>query len=147
MAYVHIAHDVHVGNNTILANGVTFAGHVTVGDYANIGAHSGVHQFCRVGRHAIIGGYSVVVQDVLPFSNTVSDRPIRVFGANRVGLERAGIPNDAIEGLQTAFRLLTRSGLNTSQAVEKIQADLPQTPEMLELLEFIRTSERGVVKG
>jgi UDP-N-acetylglucosamine acyltransferase len=147
MAYVHIAHDVHIGNNTILANGVTFAGHVTVGDYANIGAHSGVHQFCRVGRHAIIGGYSVVVQDVLPFSNTVSDRPIRVFGANRIGLERAGIPTDTIEGLQTALRLLTRSGLNTSQALEKIQADLPQTPELLELLEFIRTSERGVIKG
>ena len=91
MAYVHVAHDVTLGNHTILANAVTFAGHVTVGDYANIGAHSGVHQFCRVGRHAIIGAYSVVVQDVLPFSNTVSEREIRVFGANRIGMERAGL--------------------------------------------------------
>ncbi len=91
MAYVHVAHDVTIGSHTMLANGVTFAGHVTVEDYANIGAHSGVHQFCRVGRHSIIGGYSVVVQDVLPFSNTVSDREIRVFGANRIGMERAGL--------------------------------------------------------
>ena len=147
MAYVHIAHDVHIGNHTILANAVTFAGHVTVGDYANIGAHSGVHQFCRVGRHAIIGGYSVVVQDVLPFSNTVSDRPIHVYGANRIGMERAGISSETIEGLQTALRLLTRAGLNTTQAIEKIQADLPETPELRELIEFIRASERGVIKG
>jgi UDP-N-acetylglucosamine acyltransferase len=117
MAYVHIAHDVKVGSHTTLANGVTFAGHVTIEDYANIGAHSGVHQFCRVGRHSIIGGYSVVVQDVLPFSNTVSEREIRVFGANRIGMERAGFASETIEGLQTAFRLLTRAGLNTTQAL------------------------------
>jgi UDP-N-acetylglucosamine acyltransferase len=147
MAYVHVAHDVRVGNHTTLANGVTFAGHVTIEDYANIGAHSGVHQFCRVGRHSIIGGYSVVVQDVMPFSNTVSDREIRVFGANRIGMERAGFPSDTIEGLQTALRLLTRAGLNTSQAIERIQAEVPETPELRELIEFIRTSQRGVIKG
>lgn len=147
MAYVHVAHDVLVGNNTILANGVTFAGHVTVEDNANIGAHSGVHQFCRVGRHSIIGGYSVVVQDVLPFSNTVSDREIRVFGANRIGMERAGFPAETIEGLQTALRLLTRAGLNTSQALERIASEVPETPELRELIDFIRTSERGVIKG
>jgi UDP-N-acetylglucosamine acyltransferase len=146
MAYVHVAHDVNVGNHTTLANGVTFAGHVTIEDYANIGAHSGVHQFCRVGRHSIIGGYSVVVQDVLPFSNTVSEREIKVFGANRIGMERAGFPGETIEGLQTAFRLLTRAGLNTSQALERIQAEVPETPELHELLEFIRTSARGVIK-
>jgi len=147
MAYVHVAHDVLIGNHTTLANGVTFAGHVTIEDYANIGAHSGVHQFCRVGRHSIIGGYSVVVQDVLPFSNTVSDREIRVFGANRIGMERAGFANQTIEGIQTALRLLTRAGLNTTQAIERIQADLPETPELKELIEFIRASQRGVIKG
>ena len=147
MAYVHVAHDVRVGNHTILANGVTFAGHVTIEDYANIGAHTGVHQFCRVGRHSIIGGYSVVVQDVMPFSNTVSEREIRVFGANRIGMERAGFPTETIEGLQTALRLLTRSGLNTTQAIERIQAELPQTPELTELIQFIRSSQRGVIKG
>lgn len=147
MAYVHVAHDVHIGNQTILANGVTFAGHVTVGDFANIGAHSGVHQFCRIGRNSIIGGYSVVVQDVLPFSNTVSEREIKVFGANRIGLERANLSSETIEGLQTAFRLLTRSGLNTTQAIERIEADLPLTSELQELIDFIRTSTRGVIKG
>jgi UDP-N-acetylglucosamine acyltransferase len=146
MAYVHIAHDVHLGNHTILANGVTFAGHVSIEDHVNIGAHSGVHQFCRVGRHSIIGGYSVVVQDVLPFSNTVSEREIRVFGANRIGMERAGLPTETIEGLQTAFRLLTRAGLNTSQAIERIQAEVPESAELTELIDFIRTSQRGVIK-
>jgi len=146
MAYVHVAHDVRVGNYVTLANSVTFAGHVTIDDYANIGAHSGVHQFCRVGRHSIIGGYSVVVQDVLPFSNTVSEREIRVFGANRIGMERAGFPSETIEGLQTALRLLTRAGLNTSQALERIQAEVPDTPELRELIDFIRSSERGVIK-
>lgn len=146
MAYVHVAHDVRIGNHTTMANGVTFAGHVVVEDYANIGAHSGVHQFCRVGRHAIIGGYSVVVQDVLPFSNTVSEREIRVFGANRIGMERAGFASETIEGLQTAFRLLTRAGLNTTQAIERIQAEVPETPELRELIDFIHTSERGVIK-
>jgi UDP-N-acetylglucosamine acyltransferase len=119
---------------------------VTVGDWAIIGAATGVHQFCRVGRHAIIGGYSVVTQDVLPFSNTVSQRDIKVYGANRVGLERRGFETGVVEALQTAFRLLTRSQLNTSQAIERIRAEVPETPEVDELVEFICASERGVIK-
>ncbi|MGA2742900.1 MAG: acyl-ACP--UDP-N-acetylglucosamine O-acyltransferase [Bryobacteraceae bacterium] len=146
MAYVHVAHDVHVGNRVVLANAVTLGGHVAVGDWAVIGASTGVHQFCRVGRHAIIGGYSVVTQDVLPFSNTVSERGIKVFGANRIGLERRGFEGGAIEKLQTAFRLLTRAGLNTSQAVERIRAEIPECPEVDELLAFIGESQRGVIK-
>lgn len=146
MAYVHVAHDVRVGNRTVLANAVTLGGHVTVGDWAVIGAATGVHQFCRVGRHAIIGGYSVVTQDVLPFSNTVSERGIKVFGANQVGLERRGFERGTIEKLQTALRLLTRSGLNTSQAVERIRAEVSGCPEVEELLAFIGESARGVVK-
>jgi UDP-N-acetylglucosamine acyltransferase len=125
---------------------VTLGGHVTVGDWAIIGAATGVHQFCRVGRHAIIGGYSVVTQDVLPFSNTVSQREIKVYGANRVGLERRGFDTAVVEALQTAFRLLTRSQLNTSQAIERIRAEVPETPEVDELIEFIGASERGVIK-
>ena len=147
MAYVHIAHDCLVGSDTILANAVTLAGHVEIHDWASIGAFSGVHQFCRVGRHSFIGGYSVVTQDVMPFSTTVADREIGVFGANRVGLERRDISNETIEGLQTAFRLLTRSGLNTSQAIAKIQSEVAHTPEIAELLDFIATSKRGVIKG
>lgn len=146
MAYVHVAHDVHLGNHAVLANAVTLGGHVMVGDWAVIGASTGVHQFCRVGRHAIIGGYSVVTQDVLPFSNTVSERGIKVFGANHVGLERRGFNSGTIEKLQTALRLLTRGGLNTSQAIERIRAEITDCPEVEELLTFIGESRRGVIK-
>src|SRR5258708_26155346 len=143
MAYVHVAHDVKLGHHTVLANAVTLGGHVEVGDWAVIGASTGVHQFCRIGRHAFIGGYSVITQDILPFSSTVSEREIRVFGANRTGLERRGFATDSIEGLQTAFRLLTRAGLDTTQAIERIRAEVGASPELEELLEFIRTSSRG----
>jgi UDP-N-acetylglucosamine acyltransferase len=146
MAYVHVAHDVQVGNHTVLSHGATLGGHVIVGDWAVVGAYTGVHQFCRIGRHTFIGGYSVVTQDVLPFSLTVSEREIRIFGANRTGLERRGFATDRIEQLQTAFRLLTRAGLNTSQAVERIRADVDPTPDLDELLAFIEASKRGFVK-
>jgi UDP-N-acetylglucosamine acyltransferase len=146
MAYSHIAHDVRIGDHVIMANGVTLAGHVTIGDWADISAFTGVHQFCRIGRHAFVGPYSVVIQDVLPYSTTVGKREIGVYGANRIGLERRGFETPAIEALQTAFRLLTRSKLNTSQAIERIRAEVPACPEVEELLEFIRTSDRGVVK-
>jgi UDP-N-acetylglucosamine acyltransferase len=147
MAYTHVAHDVRIGSHVILVNGVTVGGHVSIGDWVEVSAFTGIHQFCRVGRHAIIGGYSVVVQDVMPFSNTVSERPIRVFGANRIGLERRGFSRETIEALQTALRLLTRAQLNTTQAIERIRAEVPPCAEIEELLEFIGSSERGVIKG
>jgi UDP-N-acetylglucosamine acyltransferase len=146
MAYAHIAHDAHIGNHTILANGATIGGHVTVGDWVVVAALSGIHQFCRIGRHAMIGGGSVVTQDVLPFSMTVSERPVRVFGANKTGLERRGFQNETIDSLQKTFRLLTRAGLNTSQAVERIRAEVPSCPEVEEILAFIAASGRGVTK-
>jgi UDP-N-acetylglucosamine acyltransferase len=146
MAYVHVAHDVKIGSGTVLANGVTFAGHVSVEDGVGIGAFTGVHQFCRIGKYSYVGGYSVITQDVLPFSLTVTAREARVFGANRVGLERKGLAADAIEALQKSFRLLTSAKLNTSQAIEKIRADVPSSAEVEELIEFIRSSQRGVVK-
>lgn len=146
MAYTHVAHDARVGGHCVLANGTTLAGHVTVGDWAVIGAFSGVHQFCRVGRHAIIGGYSVITQDVMPFSQTVSPRESKVFGANRIGLERRAFSTDTIEALQTAFRLLTRGQLNTSQAIEKIREEVAALPEIDELIAFIQESQRGVLK-
>jgi UDP-N-acetylglucosamine acyltransferase len=146
MAYVHVAHDAHVGNRVVLANAVTLGGHVTVGDWTVIGASTGVHQFCRVGRHSIIGGYSVVTQDVLPFSNTVSERGTKVFGANRTGLERRGFERATIEKLHKTFRLLTKSGLNTTQALERIEAEIPASPERDALIEFIRTARRGFIK-
>jgi UDP-N-acetylglucosamine acyltransferase len=146
MAYVHVAHDVQVGNNTVLSHGATLGGHVLVDDWAIVGAYTGVHQFCRIGRHAFIGGYSVVTQDVLPYSTSVSEREIHVFGANRTGLERRGFSGERIEPLQKAFRLLSRAGLNTSQAVERIRAEIETTPELDELLAFIAASARGFVK-
>lgn len=146
MAYTHIAHDATIGDHTIFANGVTLAGHVSIGDWAVIGAFSGVHQFCRVGRHSMIGGYSVITQDVLPFATTVSTREVKVFGANRTGLERRGFAAEAIEPLQNGLRILTRSGLNTSQAIERIRAEVPATAEIEELLSFISSSERGFIK-
>lgn len=146
MAYAHLAHDVRVGNHTILANGVTLGGHVTVGDWAGIGALSGVHQFCRIGRHCYIGGGSVVTQDVLPYSMTVSPREIRTFGANKTGLERRGLPAAAIESLQNAFRILTRSKLNTTQAIERIRREVPACDQLDEVIEFIQSAGRGFVK-
>ncbi len=145
MAYTHIAHDCQVGDHTIMGNGATLAGHVVIGDHCNIGAFSGVHQFCRVGRHAIVGGYSVITRDVMPYSNTVTERTARAFGVNKIGLERRGYSADAINALHRAFRLLTAGGLNTTQAMEEIRTEAV-TPEVEELLAFIASSERGVVK-
>ena len=141
MAYVHVAHDARIGSHTVLGNGVTVGGHVTVGDWAVVGAFSGVHQFCRIGRHAMIGGGSVVTQDVMPFSMTVSERDIKTFGANLTGLERRGFP----EATRNALRkrpsaCSTHAGLNTSQALERIRAEIPACPELDELLDFIESS-------
>ena len=146
MAYTHVAHDTQVGSNTVIGHAATLGGHVTVGDWAVVSAGSAVHQFCRIGRHCIIGGYSVITQDVLPFSTTVSPREVKVFGANAVGMERRGFTAESIEAMHKALRLLTRSKLNTTQAVERIREEVPGSPEVEELLEFIRTSERGFIK-
>src|SRR5437763_17052653 len=146
MAYTHVAHDVTIGDHVILVNGVTLAGHVTIGDWAELSAFAGVHQFCRIGRHSFIGPHSIVTQDILPYSTTISEREMKVFGANRVGMERRGFEKDTIEALQTSFRLLTRSKLNTSQAIERIRAEVAPCTEVAEVLEFIRASQRGVVK-
>ena len=146
MAYVHVAHDVRIGSHTVIANGVGLAGHVVVEDWAVLGANSGVHQFCRVGRHAITGAYSVIKQDVLPFSTTAAANEAKVYGANATGLERRGFSAGSVEALQTAFRILTRSNLNTSQALERIRAEVAAVPEVAELLDFIAASERGFVK-
>jgi UDP-N-acetylglucosamine acyltransferase len=146
MAYVHVAHDCHVGNDTIFGNMATLGGHVTVEDFANVSAGSGVHQFCRVGRHAFIGGYSVVTKDALPFARTVGSRPARIFGANTIGLMRRGVPPDVIEKLKGSFRYLLQSKLNTTKAMQQIRRDRALScPEVEYLLDFIGTSQRGVI--
>lgn len=147
LAYTHVAHDVQIGNHCVLSNGVTFAGHVSVGDWAVISAHCGIHQFCRVGAHSMIGGYSVVVQDVLPYSLTVGHgRELKLFDVNKVGLERRGFSPEAVQTLHKAFRLLRDPKLNTSKAVEAMHAELAATAELQTLLEFISSSTRGFVK-
>ena len=146
MAYVHVAHDCHVGNSTIFGNMATLGGHVTVEDYANISAGSGIHQFCRVGRHAFIGGYSVVTKDALPFARTVGSRPARIYGANTVGLVRRGFTADVIAKLKRSFRYLLQSKLNTTRALQQIEQDQSLAcAEVQYLIDFIRSSQRGVI--
>jgi len=145
MAYVHIGHDSVLGNHIIMANAATLAGHVTIEDHATIGAFSGVHQFCRVGTHGYVGGYSVVTKDVLPYSKTVSERNTQAYGPNVLGLERKGFTPQQIQNIRTAFRLLLQSKLNTTQAVEAIKTRL-NSPEVQIILDFIGKSERGVIK-
>ena len=146
MAYVHVAHDVRIGSRCVLANGATCGGHVVIGDWVVVGAFTGLHQFCRVGSHAIIGGYSVITQDVMPYSNTTTPREARSYGANKIGLERRGFSADAVNSLNKALRLLTRSNLNTSQAIERIREEVPACAEVDDLIAFIESSERGVIK-
>jgi UDP-N-acetylglucosamine acyltransferase len=146
MTYSHVAHDVRIGDHVILGNSVGLAGHVVIDDWADVAPFSGVHQFCRIGRHAFVGPYSIVKQDILPYSLTSHKPELAVFGANAIGLDRRGFDKASIEALQTTFRLLTRAQLNTSQAVERIRAEVPACPEVDEVLEFIRASERGFVK-
>ena len=144
MAYAHVAHDCQIGTETIFANGATLAGHVLVEDYATIGAFSGVHQFCRVGRHAFIGGYSVVTKDALPFAKTVGNRA-RIYGLNTIGLMRRGFGPDVISKLKRSFRYLLQSKLNTTGALQQIQRDRSLAcAEVQYLLDFIRSSQRGV---
>jgi UDP-N-acetylglucosamine acyltransferase len=146
MAYAHVAHDVRIGDHTQVGNAVTFAAHVIVEDWTVIAAFSEVDQFCRIGKYATIGGYSVVAKDVLPYSMTVSRRESKVFGANKIGLGRRGFTKEAIEKLHKAFRLLTRSGMNTTQAVNRIRAEVLECDEVSNLLTFMEHSERGFIK-
>lgn len=146
MAYVHIAHDAHLGSHCILGNATTLAGHVTIEDHAIVEAFSGIHQFCRIGRHAFVGGYSVLTQDVLPFSMTVTPRNSKLFGANKVGLKRRGFDPEKVDALNKCFRLLASDTLNTTQAIEQIREQVPPSAEVEELIEFIRSAKRGFIK-
>jgi UDP-N-acetylglucosamine acyltransferase len=146
MAYVHVAHDCHIGSGTIFGPHATLGGHVLVEDFANISAGSAVHQFCRVGQHAFVGGYSVVTKDALPFARTIGSRPARVFGVNSIGLTRRGFTADTLAQLRQAYRYLLQSKLNTSAALARIDGD-PElgAPEVRVLVDFIRQSQRGVI--
>jgi UDP-N-acetylglucosamine acyltransferase len=144
MTGVHIAHDCRIGDGTIFANAATLAGHVDVEDGATLGAFSGVHQFCRVGREAFIGGYSVVTQDALPFCLTVGNRA-EGHGPNLVGLRRRGYPEETIRALKRAYRILFRVGRRREDALPEVEAAYGAVPEVALLCRFIRESRRGVV--
>ncbi len=145
MAQAHVGHDSQVGSHNIFANAATLAGHVTIGEHVTVGAYSGVHQFCRAGDHAFIGGYSVVVKDALPYARTVGNHAA-CYGANTIGLRRQGFGNEALRRIQHAFHLLLAAKLNTTQALERLKAELSGMPEIDYLIQFIETSQRGVTK-
>ena len=145
MAYSHIAHDCLVGNSTVLANGATLAGHVQVEDFATIGAFSGLHQFCRVGRYAYIGGYSVVTKDALPYVLTVGNRA-RIFGINVIGLRRKEFSTAAISALRKAFRTLFRAHLPLETALRQVRSEHAGQAEVERMLSFIASSQRGVIR-
>jgi UDP-N-acetylglucosamine acyltransferase len=146
MAYTHIGHDSTIGNHCILANGATLAGHVTVEDYATVGALCPIHQFCRIGRHAFVGGGTTITQDVLPYSLTSAKRETHAYGLNRVGLERRGFTREQLRTLQHAYRMLLASKRNTTQALEVMRAEASASEDVQYLCRFIETSERGVLK-
>ena len=146
LAYSHVGHDCQIGSGTLFVNGATLAGHVTVQDYVTIGSFSPVHQFCRLGRYAYIGACTVITQDVPPFSLIVTERETRCYGANTIGLQRKGFSPERVKKLQAAFRMLTRSKKNTSQAIEELRRTMGESEDVKELIEFVEKAERGIVK-
>lgn len=146
LAYSHVGHDCRVGSNTLFVNGATLAGHVMVEDFATIGAFCPVHQFCRIGRYAYIGASTVITQDVPPFSKIVTERETKSFGINTIGLERKGFSPERLQALKRAYKLLLRSKLNTSQALEEMKKTLADSTDVKELIKFIEGAERGIVK-
>jgi UDP-N-acetylglucosamine acyltransferase len=145
LAYAHIGHDCAVGNAVVFSNNGTLAGHVQVGDHAVIGGLTAVHQFCRIGRFAITGGCSKIVQDIPPFM-IADGNPAKVRGINQVGLERAGFPPEKIKPIKEAFRLIYRGKMNTKQALAELQARLGENEEVQAIAKFIETSERGIIR-
>jgi len=146
MAYSHVAHDCIVGNETIFLHGATPGGHVIIEDFSTVGAWSGIHQFCRIGKYAYIGGYSVITQDVLPYSRVAGGRPPLLYGLNAIGLRRKGFSRERLKTLKGMFKVIFYSDLNTTQAVERIESEFPASEDRDEILGFIRSSKRGITK-
>lgn len=145
MAYAHVAHDCHIGDRVILANAVNLAGHVTIEDWASLGGMVPVHQFIRIGAHAFVGGGYRVVKDVPPFI-LVMGEPLRYGGINLVGLRRRGFSREQLATIKKAYRIIYQSGLNVSQALDQIRAEVEQTEDVLKIIDFIEKSERGIVR-
>jgi len=146
MAYVHVAHDCIIGNHVIIANSVQLAGHIEIQDFVFIGGTSAVHQFVRIGAHAMVSGGSLVRKDVPPFIKAARE-PLAYAGINSIGLRRRGYTNEKIADIQQIFRTIFISGLNTAAALDKIEFDIAPSDERDEILNFIRNSGRGIIKG
>jgi UDP-N-acetylglucosamine acyltransferase len=146
MAYCHVAHDCEVGNNVIISNATQLAGEVVVDDYAIIGGGTLVHQFCHLGSHIMIQGGALINKDVPPYVKAARE-PISYAGVNSIGLRRRNFSSDTIREIQDIYRYLYLSGLNVSDAVARIEAELPATPERDEIIMFVRNSKRGIIKG
>lgn len=146
MAYVHVAHDCVIGSNVIIANSVQIAGHVSIDDWAIVGGSSAVHQFVKIGMHSMISGGSLVRKDVPPFTKAARE-PLSYAGVNSLGLRRRGFSSETIAHIQEVYRYLFLNSMNNSRALEEIEINLPATKERDEILNFIRSSERGVMKG
>lgn len=146
MAYSHVAHDCCVGDNIIFLHGATIGGHVDVDNFSTVGAMSGVHQFCRIGKHAFIGGNTVLTQDVLSFCRVAGARPTFLYGLNAIGLRRQGFSRERIKALKDMFKIIFYSDLNTTQAIERIEKKFPAAEDRDEIISFIRNSKRGIVK-
>lgn len=146
MAYAHVAHDCHLGNHVILANCGTLSGHVTIEDYAILGGLSAIHQFTRLGAHCMIGGCSGIAQDVPPYALANGDRA-KIYGLNKVGLQRRNFSPESIKALSKAYRILFRSKLSMKHALEKVKDELQGCSEVDHLIEFIEGSERGICSG
>lgn len=146
LAYTHIAHDCIVGSHVIMSNVATLAGHVTVYDYAIIGGLTAAHQFTRIGEHCMIGGMTRIPQDVPPFTMMEGHTPPKVFGINKIGLERRGFSEERIETIKKLYRIFYRDGLNRTQAKEKVQAEMDvSNPDVARFLDFVNTSQRGLI--
>jgi len=145
MAYVHVAHNCVIHDHVIIANAVNIAGHVEVESHATLGGMTPVHQFVRIGAYCMVGGGSRLPQDVPPFVR-VAGNPVEVAGVNSIGLKRRGFSDDELSNIKKAYRLLYRSGLNVRQAVDRIASDCKLTKSIEDLIEFIRRSERGIVR-
>lgn len=146
MAYAHVAHDCILGDHVILANAASLGGHVIIDDYAIVGGLCGVHQFCRIGKYALVGGCSAVNKDIPPFTKAQGNVP-KLYGLNIVRLKRHDFSQEVLQSLRRAYRLLFRSNLNTSQAVARIQEEIWDCEEVQHLVQFVKTSERGVPRG
>jgi UDP-N-acetylglucosamine acyltransferase len=146
MAYVHLAHDCHVGDHCILVNAVQIAGHVTIGDWAIVGGSSSVHQFVRIGPHVMIAGGSLVRKDVPPFTKAARE-PLSFSGINSIGLRRRGYGNEKINEIQEIYRIVYLRGLNNTKAIEAVNLEILPSSEREEIIQFIRESERGIMKG